>query len=163
MILLRDEKLQQLINRYIEVSNTVTKRAEAIIRQAIDEDLTNDQHCTLRFIYQEGKCTSTELAEKCHVNKSAITAIINRLYEKGLIERNRDENDRRVIYLSLTDKGKNLFLNVEEKIHKFVGSFIKKFDDQEIEAFITTYEKLSNILTSNTLDKWERASYERNN
>lgn len=162
MISLRDEKLQQLINRYIEVSNTVTKRAEAIIRQAIDEDLTNDQHYTLRFIYQVGKCTSTELAEKFYVNKSAITAIINRLFEKGLIERNRDKNDRRVIYLSLTDKGRKLFLTVEEKIHKFVESFIKKFDDQEIESFISTYEKLSNILTSNTFDEWERSSYERN-
>jgi len=145
---MRDERLQHLINRYIEVSNAVNKKAEALMKQEIEDDLTNDQHYTLRYIYQVGKCTSTELAEKFFVNKSAITAIINRLTEKGLIMRERDDEDRRVIYLSLTEKGRDLFLKVEERIHQFVECFITKFDDDEIEAFIATYEKLSNILTS---------------
>jgi DNA-binding MarR family transcriptional regulator len=72
--------------------------------------------------------------------------MINRLVEKGFVQRIRDEKDRRVIYLALTEKGSNLFASTEERVHKVVGSFITKFSEDEIESFIQTYEKLANVL-----------------
>ncbi|WP_226529177.1 MarR family winged helix-turn-helix transcriptional regulator [Metabacillus niabensis] len=138
--------IQDLINRYVNVSFAVTKKAENLIKESIGDTITNDQHYTLRYIHKAGTCTSTELAEVFDVKKSAITAIVNRLTEKELIKRTRDESDRRVIYLTLTDKGKVLFEKTEEKIHKLVESFITSFDEKEIESFIETYEKLNEQL-----------------
>jgi DNA-binding MarR family transcriptional regulator len=88
------------------------------------------------------------LAEAFDVNKSAITAIINRLADRGLIERTRDENDRRVVYLTLSVKGKELLQKTQEKVHLLVESFITQFDETEITNFINTYEKLALILTN---------------
>ncbi|RFU61048.1 MarR family winged helix-turn-helix transcriptional regulator [Peribacillus glennii] len=139
-------KIQDLIDRYLWVSFYVSKMGESLIKEQINEDLTNDQHYTLRFIRQRGKCTSTDLAKAFNVNKSAITAIIARLVDKGLIERTRDKRDRRVVYLALTEYGNQLFLQTEQKINKHVESLITSFDDEEIQSFIGTYEKLSNIL-----------------
>ncbi|QED49264.1 MarR family winged helix-turn-helix transcriptional regulator [Cytobacillus dafuensis] len=141
-----DTVIQELIDRYIELSFSVHRRGEALVKCQIGSDLTNDQHYTLRYISKAGSCTSTELAEEFDVQKSAITAIINRLWEKGLIQRTRDENDRRVVYLTLTDKGNELFYQAEERIHKLVESFISKFDQSEIKQFIETYEKLNQVL-----------------
>lgn len=145
---MREQHISELVDRYISVSFSVTKKAEALIKEQIgnDCDLTNDQHYTLRYMYRAGSCTSSELAEVFEVKKSAITAIINRMWEKGLIQRTRDENDRRVVYLTLTDKGKELYLKTEERITKLVESFITSFDQEEIEQFIKTYEKLNQIL-----------------
>lgn len=142
------ESHNQLIRRYEAVSFSVMKKAEYLIKDEISEDLTNDQHATLRFIKTYESCTSTELAEAFFVKKSAITAIINRLYEKGLIDRTRDENDRRVIYLSLSKAGEELFERSERKIHQLVEAIILKFKKEEIEQFLDTYEKLSTILDS---------------
>lgn len=141
-----DVNIQELVDRYVTVSFFVTKKAEALIRDQIDEELTNDQHYTLRQIYKVGRCTSSELADKFGVKKSAITAIINRLYKKGLIQRTQDENDRRMVYLSLTDKGNELYKQAEEKIHHLVAAIITQFEQTEIEAFIDTYEKLLTVL-----------------
>lgn len=80
------------------------------------------------------------------VNKSAITAMTNRLVEKEMIQRLRDDIDRRVIYLSLTEKGKAWLAETETKIHHLVESLITQFSEEEIESFIQTYEKLANIL-----------------
>lgn len=145
---MREKHIAELVDRYISVSFSVTKKAEALIKEQIgnDGDLTNDQHYTLRYMHRAGSCTSSELAEVFEVKKSAITAIINRMWEKGLIQRTRDENDRRVVYLTLTDKGKELYLKTEERITRLVESFITSFDQQEIEQFIKTYEKLNEIL-----------------
>jgi DNA-binding MarR family transcriptional regulator len=100
----------------------------------------------LRYIHHAEKCTSSELAEAFDVNKSAITAIINRLVEKDLIDRERDETDRRVVYLTLSRSGADLFEKTEKRIHKLVESIITKFDTEEITGFIVTYEKLSEML-----------------
>lgn len=138
--------IKELVDRYIEVSFSVNSKAESLVKEQISSDLTNDQHYTLRYMHKVGTCTSSELAEVFNVKKSAITAMINRMWEKGFIERTRDENDRRVVYLTLTDKGNELFLKTEQRIHKLVESLITKFEQTEIEQFIKTFEKLNQLL-----------------
>lgn len=142
-------KITELVDRYIAVSYSVTNIAETLVKEQIGSDLTNDQHYMLRYMSQAKTCTSTELAAAFNVKKSAITAIITRLHEKGLIERDRDENDRRVVYLTLSDKGHELFEKAENRIHTLVESFINKFDPEEITQFIETYEKLNRLLLEN--------------
>ncbi|WP_066291171.1 MarR family winged helix-turn-helix transcriptional regulator [Bacillus sp. FJAT-29937] len=141
-----DNVIKDLIDKYIELSFSVQRKAECLVKEQIGSDLTNDQHYTLRYIRKVGSCTSSELAEKFYVQKSAITAIISRLWEKGLIQRTRDENDRRVVYLTLTDKGNELFTQTEERVYNLVESFITQFDQAEITQFMKTYEKLNQIL-----------------
>lgn len=142
-----DKSIKDLVDHYIHVSFSVNKIAEGMIKEEIGSDLTNDQHYTLRYINKAGTCTSSELAEVFDVKKSAITAIITRLWEKGLILRTRDENDRRLVHLSLTEEGDELFRKTEERIQALVGSFIEKFDQDEIVQFLKTYDKLNEILT----------------
>jgi DNA-binding MarR family transcriptional regulator len=141
-----EESIKKLVNRYIAVSFSVHKIAENLVKCEIGADLTNEQQYTLRYIHQVGECTSTELAEVFDVKKSAITAMINRMWEKGLINRNRDENDRRMVYLTLSEKGNDLFAKTEQRVQKLVGSFITRFDEEEIEQFIKTYEKLDKVI-----------------
>lgn len=148
------DAIQDLIDKYVDISFSVHRKGEVLIKEQMDNDLTNDQHYTLRYMIKVGSCTSSELAEAFDVQKSAITAIINRMWEKGLIQRTRDEKDRRVVYLTVTDKGKELYLETEERIYKLVGSFIKKFELSEIKQFIETYEKLNQILIESKTTKW---------
>lgn len=140
------KQIQELIDRYVSVSIRVTNKAESLIREQIGTDLTYEQHYTLRHIHRAGKCTSTQLAEAFDVNKSAITAIITRMTDRELIERTRDPEDRRVVYLTLTEKGHELFAKTEQKVHSLVENIITQFDGKEIETFIQTYEKLLQIL-----------------
>jgi DNA-binding MarR family transcriptional regulator len=145
--------IKELVDRYIAVSFSVEKKAASLVKEQIGSDLTNDQHYTLRYINQVGSCTSSELAEVFDVKKSAITAMITRMWEKGLIQRTRDENDRRVVYLTLTEKGNELYAKTEEKIHKLVESLITRFDQAEIQKFIETFEKLNQVLLESKDDK----------
>ncbi|MHC0038109.1 MarR family winged helix-turn-helix transcriptional regulator [Pseudoneobacillus sp. C159] len=146
-------KIADLVNRYINVSHSVEKKAGALVKEQIGSDLTNDQHFTLRYINQVETCTSSELAEVFDVQKSAITAIIQRLWEKGLIERTRDEKDRRVVYLTLTEKGLELYQKAEQRIHHLVESLITQFDETEIKQFLDTFEKLNGILINYKLEE----------
>lgn len=143
---MREEVIKGLVNKYITLSFSVMKNGESLVRGEIGSDLTTDQHYVLRYINKVQSCTATELAEVFDVNKSAITAIINRMWAKELIQRTRDMKDRRVVYLTLTKQGAELFHKTEERIEILVESLINKFDFEEIQRFIETYEKLNRVL-----------------
>ncbi|WP_066067079.1 MarR family winged helix-turn-helix transcriptional regulator [Neobacillus soli] len=143
---MEDTSIKELVDSYINLTFSIEKNSVQLIKGQIRNDLTNDQHYILRYINQKEECTSSELAEVFHVKKSAITAIIERLWKKGFIQRTRDEQDRRVVYLTLTDDGKDLFQETELRIYQLVGSLINQFDQDEIEVFMKTYEKLNRII-----------------
>ncbi|MGC4378140.1 MarR family transcriptional regulator [Fictibacillus sp. Mic-4] len=147
--------LQEVINRYEMASFTVTKRIQSLIKEQLQDILTIEQHCILRTIKLLGRATTTELAEMFLVNKSAITAIIARLTEKGYIKRFRDRKDRRIVYLMLTEEGNNVFEWSNKKVFEIVSTYLKQFDQKEIEAFIHTFETFAQLLHEEKEEKLE--------
>ncbi|WP_026905612.1 MarR family winged helix-turn-helix transcriptional regulator [Paucisalibacillus globulus] len=139
-------ELKELVERYQTAINQVYRRVNGILKDKMHSDITTDQFSTLHFIFKHSKCTSTDIAHEFGVGKSAVTAQINRLDEKGLIVRERDENDRRVVYLSVTDKGTDFVNYTEKAIFEILGSYLKSFEKEEIYTFIHSLEKLAKIM-----------------
>ncbi len=140
------DKLKELIDRYEAAEFTVSKKMSSVIRERLHEHLTTEQLYTLRYIKNYGPCTSSELADTFCVGKSAITAIITRLTDKNLINRVRDEDDRRMVYLSLTNDGLTICEEMDKKITEVIGSYLVHFEPSEIISFIQTYEKLAYLM-----------------
>ena len=149
MTVINRKEIDQIIDRYVSINFSVNRKFDQLIRQEIGDVLTTEQHFTMRHINNVHVCTSTELAVVFGVKKSAITPIINRLVEKGWVERTRDEKDRRVIYLTLTIDGKLIFGEMEKKIQSVIESVISKFDHTEIQNFLDTYAKLDGLIEGN--------------
>ncbi|WP_379133607.1 MarR family winged helix-turn-helix transcriptional regulator [Paenibacillus sp. sgz500958] len=134
------------IDRYIDAYLTVTRRINAQIRDSISEDLTSDQFLILRLIDGQELCTSSYLAESFAVGKSSITAMINRLVEAGMIERTRDENDRRQVYLSITEYGRTVYEGASKQVQDIVSPYLFHFAKDDIEMFIRMFEKLGSLM-----------------
>ncbi len=125
---------------------TVTKRMNGEIREVLQDDLTMEQYQIMAYIVTRGNVTSTELSESFDVGKSSITAIITRLADRGILERTRDEGDRRVVYLSLTEQGIDNYKKAQTKIMETLSTYLVHFDNDEVEGFIGAFEKLANLL-----------------
>ncbi|OMD42908.1 MarR family winged helix-turn-helix transcriptional regulator [Paenibacillus odorifer] len=141
-----EDEVQHWINRYMDAYMMVTRQVAARIKDSIAADTTNDQYQILRLINAQEQCTSTYLAETFCVGKSSITAIINRLVQAGIIERTRDENDRRQVYLSMSEHGKRVFEAAESQVHEVVAPYLFHFEKKDIEVFIMMFEKLANLI-----------------
>ncbi|HZG57615.1 MarR family transcriptional regulator [Paenibacillus sp.] len=140
------QQLSMIIERYEEASFVVTRRINAAIRERMSEDLTLEQYAVIRYMRKRDRCTSSELADTFCVGKSSVTAIINRLFDKRLIERLPDEKDRRVTYLRLTAEGERLSEEMEERIRELLSRYLQHFEKDEALRFIATYEKLAQVL-----------------
>jgi DNA-binding MarR family transcriptional regulator len=55
-----------------------------------------------------GRLTARDLGRECHMLASTITGVIDRLESAGHVRRERDQRDRRVVWVALTDAGREL-------------------------------------------------------
>ncbi len=73
--------------------------------------LTLQQHQALLFIIGypgRERITIGELAERLQIRHHSAVGLVNRLEDQGLVERIQDEDDRRQVFIRLTDKGINI-------------------------------------------------------
>jgi len=82
----------------------------------------------LQYIFTIGATedlTFSDLADRMHITKPAVTASANKLIEKGLATKKRSGEDRRLYYLSLTDKGREVY-NVSKSANKRFEELIRE-------------------------------------
>ena len=70
--------------------------------------LTGSQLLVLKMLEPKGKVSLSELSDRIRAKNSTVTGIIDRMERDGLVGRRRSEDDRRVVYLELTAKGRKL-------------------------------------------------------
>ncbi|MDQ0178255.1 MarR family winged helix-turn-helix transcriptional regulator [Bacillus chungangensis] len=93
----------------------------------------------------EGVLMST-LASRLGVTKGAVTQLVTRLENKGLVKRTSHPNDSRAVIVSLTEKGKVAY-HVHEGLHQtFYDQLSSQLTKEEIAIFEKCVEKLSEIL-----------------
>ena len=143
----------QLIERYLAAYFEVTKRLNGQIRDMIQEDVTMEQFQILKYIASRGRCTSTELADTFGVGKSSITAMTTRMVDKGVLQRTRDEEDRRVVYLTMTEQGERNYAIVQEQIMSTVSKYLVHFRAEEVEGVISAFEKLARLISEGSSEK----------
>lgn len=94
------------------ISFQVAQASRAIYRPYKDRlyryNLTPPQLFLLLALYEHDDVGAGDLANRIHVDKSTLTGILVRLEARGLLTRESDENDRRTVRVTLTEKGRRL-------------------------------------------------------
>jgi len=110
-------------------------------------NLTITQLHYLHAIRERGNPTITELAEKFGVQKSTVTVAINKLLERGFIEKISSESDLRVVHISLAAKGKRLIEIEDMGYYQFAGHIMESLDETERETFACLLSKVTDNTT----------------
>lgn len=88
-----------------QVITQVFRRLGKEITQSLDVGLSPAQFLVLRMLREKGRASVSEVAGWLGVTRSAVTSLADRLRDAGLIDRIRDADDRRVVWLALTPTG----------------------------------------------------------
>lgn len=112
----------------------INQTIEKIVnRKSKSMDLTKSQCDLLSYLYKNRnqKIIQRDIEHYFHISNPTVTGILNRLSQKGYIERIKSEDDRRIHYIQITKKTDELcscFLAQKEMIDKMLT---KGMDDQE--------------------------------
>jgi len=88
-------------------------RAKSMLSQGVEQelnslDMTHAQASCLMMLAKGEANTVTDLARELSTDAGSVTRLLSRMEKRGLIERTRRDNDRRVVDLSLTPEGETM-------------------------------------------------------
>ncbi len=110
--------------------------------------LTPPQFYVLATIGYAGRLPFNEIGAKMMVTVSNLTGIVDRLEEKKLVTRKRDEEDRRVVYVVLTEKGSRVYKSTIPFFEDSVGqifSALNKPQQRELSALLRKLNHISSV------------------
>lgn len=137
----------ETVNDYlVSVFNDILTIEESELKKSQFNDLTITEMHTIEAIGMYKKKTSSEVAKELSITVGTLTVAINNLVKKGYVERLRSEDDRRVVKLGLTKKGKLLF-RVHQHFHReMVKNILKGMEQEEEQALLRALKNLHDFL-----------------
>lgn len=128
--------------RLQEAFRTIMRTMGAQLAEPVS-GVTGPQFYILHLLEQRQKCTVGELAEFMCVKPSAITAMVDRLDKHGYVIRDRDEEDRRVVYISMSESGKSALKLAKKTRREKLSKMFSHLSEDELLQFVSTFEKLA--------------------
>ena len=137
----------ETVNDYlVSVFNDILTIEESELKKSQFNDLSITEMHTIEAIGMYKKKTSSEVAKGLSITVGTLTVAINNLVKKGYVERLRSEDDRRVVKLGLTKKGKLLF-RVHQHFHReMVKNILKGMEQEEEQALLRALKNLHDFL-----------------
>lgn len=88
----------------------------------------------------------SDLSEFLHVTKPNVTVLIEKLVTLNYVERISSSNDRRVIFIRLTDKGENFIKKSSDELIKSSAKLFGNFDEQDLELVKEATQAMKKLL-----------------
>lgn len=127
----------------VELFNDVLKIEEQSLKDGPISDLSITEIHTLEAIGMYDEKTMSEVAQNLKITVGTLTTAINKLIKKEYVERKRIEEDRRVVLIKLTKKGK-LAYRLHDKFHKdMVNTAIEGLREEEEEVLISALTSIN--------------------
>ena len=106
----------------------------------------------LLALSEQGPLPPSQIAKYIMVNSSTITGIIDRLEQKGFVQRSRTSPDRRIITISLTEKGKSLVQSAPPPLQKKIVEGLKRLPPPEVDEIVQVLVKLATMMDVHELE-----------
>lgn len=122
-----DEHILRSIRRIIRATDLHSRRL------ASEHRLTTPQLLCLRLLAQEGPHTPGALAKEMFLSQATITGVLDRLEKRSLVERRRDQSDRRKVSIHLTPGGREAVGHAPRSLHERFASRLESLGPAELD------------------------------
>ncbi|EHJ57046.1 hypothetical protein HMPREF9318_02005 [Streptococcus urinalis FB127-CNA-2] len=135
------------INGYlVDIFNRILVIEEMSLKTSQFSDVSLKEMHTIEIIGKHKNVTPSDIARELMITLGTVTTSLNKLEKKGYIERTRSKTDRRVVYLSLTKKGR-LLDRLHSKFHRnMVTHVTSEMCDEDLDALVRGLASLHKFL-----------------
>ncbi len=111
-------------------------------------ELSYPQSLLLYTVLEAEAATITQLSNSLKVTQGVISRMVDRLEEKGLVERNREKDDRRVVTVRLSPKGREFALNMIDYHLEGLRKTLEKIPQNDREKFLGVLKEIEREMSS---------------
>ncbi len=113
----------------------------------IEGDITLPHLEIMKTLHKEGTRHIAEIGERLQIPKPQMTHLIDKLEKSGVVTRQPDVNDRRIINIALTTRGVNIIDEFDATIESFIADKLSALTDEELQELSVCLRKLADILS----------------
>jgi DNA-binding MarR family transcriptional regulator len=111
-----------------------------------DSGLTFAQLSVLACLKRHGRMRMSDLSARMGLTNSTTSGMVDRLVKLGLINRTHGEQDRRVVFVALSESRQDLACDIESRVEELLTELFGKASDEDLRQAVQGLEKLSSIL-----------------
>jgi len=129
----------------------LVSRIQAVNRAQLEtefegEDINFTQWRVLMCLRDEIANTCADISRELSHDKGSMTRIIDQLEERGFIKRQRDEDDRRLVFLTLTASGRATVNRLVPKLVDYYNDLLQDFSPQDVQLLTQLLTRLRGAL-----------------
>ncbi len=136
--------VDRVMSMFLAITRGVQSREQTELHGL---DLSMPQVLTLETLRNRASYTMGEVAGSMSVGFSTMTKIVDRLVQRGLIERCSDPDDRRIVRILLTERGHELAKELWETRKKVMSSVLRLLGQEDQKAFFQIIKALHSVIT----------------
>ncbi len=136
---MREELIAQIIELQRQMNQVIRERT---LDSWVKLTLTIPQLKSLFYITRHGRVNLSGLASGIRVTPANVTGIVDRLVEQELLTRTPDPNDRRILWLKVTDKGETLLTNLREGRSSEMRRILNGLTSEELSVLARGFDLL---------------------
>lgn len=114
--------------------------------------LTPSQMVVLQLIDRDGELSAGALAEAARLSQATVTALLDKLEDKGLVVRRRSAEDRRRVAVALTDEGRRVLVTTPDVLQNRFAARFEELESWEQAAMVAALERVAALLDANGID-----------
>ena len=141
-----DRRILDCIRQIIRAADIDSHRLAAV------HHITAPQLVSLMAIVEGGSVTSVDIARRVHLSPSTIVGVLDRLESKGLIQRERDVEDRRLVHITPTREGRLLASKTPFPLQFSLERALRQLSEREREDIAQTMERLVKLMGATEID-----------
>lgn len=132
------------ILKMIRIANSLVKEGDRFFKQY---GVTTSQYNVLVILnYSKTKINQSDLGTQLVVSRSDITGIVDRLEKLGYAKREDSPEDRRVKFISITERGKSLIKKVENNYFTNLKNIVRFLTNKDKENLTDITDKLEKAI-----------------
>ena len=141
-----EKKTNRMLNELLVnlFNNVMEAEAKAVITEEFKDISNNDMHIIDAIGIEEPRRMSV-IAKKLTVTMGTLTTNMNNLEDKGYIMRERSKKDKRVVLVSVTDKGRRAFFHHRDFHKHMIRAILKDLNEDEIKILIMCLQNLDDF------------------
>ena len=115
---------------------------ERLLKESGVDAFNGPQGRILYVLWEHEKLPFSEIGRYTSLAKTTLTSMIDRMEESGLVERAPDKEDRRQVFVSITEKARSYRQKYDELSQEMNGIFYDGFDEEEIGQLESMLERI---------------------
>lgn len=123
-----EQRLNEVLVKLFRLVNSIEE--QTVKTEEYKNITTNDMH-VIEAIGIGSPKNMTAVAKRLGVTTGTLTIAVNGLVKRGFVERVRSEEDRRVVLVSLSEKGKEVFAHHQKFHEEMIEAVVSRLDEGE--------------------------------